>query len=104
MKAKLLKLTIPDGLDFAALRLCRDPDGMISFDWDPIEAICSASGLGVDLFRRSHEDTVAGLIVSWYAVHRANGGASDPVAEDLITEVRIEDDRGGGISHPPGIA
>lgn len=47
---------------------------------------------------------MAGLIVDWYANHLKNGGEHDPVADDLIAETLAEDDRGGGISYPPGTA
>ena len=40
----------------------------------------------------------------WVRANRDSGGAPDPVAEDLIAEVRIEGERGGGISHTPGQA
>jgi len=41
------------------------------------------------MFRDAPEDNVSGLIVSWYQVHRQHGGEPDPVAEDLIAEVRV---------------
>lgn len=33
-----------DDLSFSDLHLARDPDGALSFDWEPIERICAASG------------------------------------------------------------
>lgn len=47
---------------------------------------------------------MAGLIIEWYANHIKNGGAHDPVADDLIAEVIAEDNLGSGISHKPGQA
>lgn len=99
-----LTVIIPDELDFSELKLARDPDGMVSFDWAPIERICEASGIDVELFRDMPEDNVSGLITAWYREHRARGGDADPVQEDLIAEAQLEDARGGGISHPPGRA
>lgn len=99
-----LRIVIPDGLDFAALKLSRDSDGAVSFDWSPIERICAASGIAIDAFRDGPEDNVSGLVVAWYFEHRARGGTADPVAEDLLLETLAEDARGGGISHPPGQA
>lgn len=104
MQQLLAKVAIPDNLDFSDLRLARDPDGGVSFDWAVIERICEASGLPVELFRDAPEDNVSGLIVSWYQAHRQNGGEPDPVAEDLIAEVLAEDAAGQQISHAPGRA
>jgi len=98
------RIAIPDDLDFAALRLARDAGGDVSFDAAVIARIEHASGLPEGFFMAQPEGTLAGLIVHWYGIHRASGGAADPVAEDLITEARIEDERGGGISHQPGRA
>lgn len=104
MQQQMAKVSIPDGLDFSDLRLSRDTDGSVSFDWDVVERICKASGLPVEIFRDTAEDNVAGLIVTWYQAHRQNGGAADPVAEDLIGEVIAEDMAGQHISHQPGRA
>lgn len=104
MHEKIL-IKIPDGLDFADLKLARDPHtGAVEFEWAPIERVCKASELDVALFRDGPEDNISGLIVAWHFEHRADGGATDAVAEDLILETLAEDARGGGISHPPGRA
>jgi len=100
----LAKITIPNAINFADLHLAYGPAGQIEFSWSPLEAICAASSLDIALLRESHEDTVAGLIVSWYIEHRRNGGTPDPTAENLAAEVIAEDARGGGISYPPGRA
>ncbi len=98
-------ISIPDDLDFSELRLTRDPQtGEIEFDWAPIERICAASGLDVALFRSGPEGNVAGFLTAWYFEHLARGGATDPVQEDLLIEMRAEDERGGGLSHKPGRA
>lgn len=104
MKQQIARVNIPDDLDFSDLRLARDPDGSVSFDWDVVERICKASGLPVEMFRDTSEDNVAGLIVSWYQAHRQNGGAADPVAEDLICEVIEEEKAGQNVSYQPGRA
>lgn len=96
---------IPDGLEFAALKLSRDPTtGAVDFDTAPIVAICAASGLDARLFTDSPEDNAAGLLAAWYAQHLAAGGARDAVMDDLINEAAAEDQRGGGFSHQPGRA
>ncbi|MNP42794.1 hypothetical protein D3C76_1365810 [compost metagenome] len=76
----------------------------MSFDWDVIERICAASGLPVELLKDGPEDNVSGLLVAWYQAHRQRGGAPDPVAEDLLGEVRAEDAAGQHMSHAPGRA
>ena len=102
MQQQLTKIAIPDDVSFSSLRLGRDADGTVSFDWAPIERICDASGVAVEVFKDGPEDNVSGLIVSWYQAHRQNGGEPDPVAEDLIAEVLAEDAAGQQISHAPG--
>src|SRR5574337_1959905 len=99
---RALPVTIPHGIAFADLRLARDADGAVSLDRSVVERIELASGLPRGWAMQQPEDAVAGLIVAWYAHHRAAGGAADPAAEDLIAEARIEGERGGGLSHPPG--
>jgi len=96
--------SIPDDMDFADLRLARNADGAVSFDWAPIERICEASGIDIDMLKGGPEDNVARLVVAWYAEHRRHGGAPDPTAEDLLAEVRAEDAAGQRVSHQPGRA
>lgn len=104
MKQQLARVAIPDDVDFADLKLARDDNGDLSFDWTPIERICAASGMPVELFRDGPEDNVGGLIMAWYRAHRDSGGPLDPVAEDLIAEVAAEDAAGQPYSHQPGRA
>lgn len=99
-----IKVAIPDDLTFADLRLARDADGSVSFDWRAIERICAASGLAVEMFRDAPEGRAATLLVAWYQEHRRRGGAPDPVAEDLIAETLAEEAAGQRVSHRPGHA
>lgn len=101
---KELKISIPDGISFADLKLDRSVTGSITFDANIINTICEHSGIAPKMFWESHEDNMAALIVAWYANHLKNGGQHDPVADDLITETLAEDERGGGISFPSGRA
>lgn len=98
-----LRITIPEGLAFEALQLSRSAAG-IKFDWRPIESICAASGIDIALLRNTGEDNIAGMIITWYAEHRARGGAPDAVAEQLIAEVAAEIERGQTVAHQPGRA
>ncbi|HBO1502363.1 hypothetical protein I5Q73_29555 [Pseudomonas aeruginosa] len=104
MQQQIARVAIPDGLDFSDLRLARQADGNVSFDWAVIERVCAASGLPFELLQDGSEDNVAGLVISWYQAHRLRGGAADPVAEDLLSEVRAEDAVGQHVSHAPGRA
>ncbi len=107
MEAPMQKITtiaIPAGLEFSALKLARDGSGDVSLDTAVVARIEKASGLPEGFFMTQPEGTLGELIVRWYGMHRAAGGAPDPVAEDLISEARAEDERGGGFSHQPGRA
>lgn len=99
-----MQIKIP-GISFADLRLARDPQtGDVSFDTTVIERIEQESGLPAGFFMGQHEDALASLITTWYSAHRAAGGDADPVAEDLLAEVRAEDAAGQLYSHKPGRA
>lgn len=104
MQQQLASATIPDDIVFTDLKLARDPDGAVSFEWSVIERICRASGLSVELLQDGPEENLARLITRWYMVHREQGGAADPVAEDLIAEALLEEQHGQAVSHRPGRA
>jgi len=102
MSQQVAQISIPDDVAFFDLKLARSSDGHVSFDWALIERICVASNVPIELLRDGPEDNVSGLIVAWYMTHRQRGGAADPVAEDLLAEVRAEDAAGQKISYTPG--
>jgi hypothetical protein len=78
-----LRVTIPDGVEFADLCLWRDADGgLLHFKTAPIEAICEASALDFDEIVQGPQPFVGLLIAAWYEAHIARGGAPDPVQED----------------------
>jgi len=91
MAQMALRIVVPEDLEFGDLQLSRDPTTReVSFAWSAIERLCAASGLETSLFLNSPESLVAGLIVTWYRHHRARGGESDAVAEQLIAEAEAE--------------
>lgn len=105
MTTEHVAIGIPAGMKFSDLKLSRDPrTGDVSFDVAVITRICEANGLPADYFMVRPEDALSGLLTSWYRAHIASGGDPDPVQEDLIAEARAEDERGGGLSHQPGLA
>src|SRR5690606_26156388 len=61
MEQQIALITIPEDVSFADLQYQREPDGSVSFRWEPIERICEASGLDARIFRDAPEDVVAGL-------------------------------------------
>lgn len=102
---RAVTLVIPDSVTFDQLQLSRcHATGDLEFSWEPIEAICEASGLSVDNFRNAPEDNTASLISALYQQHLAAGGAPHPVMVDLLGEIAAEDAFGGGLSHAPGRA
>ncbi|WP_156901721.1 hypothetical protein [Azohydromonas australica] len=73
-------MTIPDGVEFADLRLSQDAgDGQVRFKIASIEAICEASDLDLGEILQGPQPLVGLLIAAWYAAHLARGGAPDPV-------------------------
>lgn len=93
---------IPEGLDFSDLALSRTSAGDVEFSAAVVEKIAIANGLPPDFFLTQPEDVVSELITLWYAHHIASGGARDPVADDLISEVASEDAAGQNYSYQPG--
>lgn len=84
-------LVIPDGLEFRTLELSRDRrTGDLSFNWEPVEQICAASGLDLDALIEESEENLSELIQVWYEAHLAAGGAADPVQEILLREAEAE--------------
>ena len=102
---RTLRVTIPDGVEFADLRLSRNvDDGLVRFAMAPIESICEASALDLAEIMDAAQPLVGLLIEAWYEDHLRDGGAPDPVQEDLREEARLEMERGGGFTYPPGHA
>lgn len=102
---KELRVVIPDGVEFADLRLSRDVEGgRVRFCMAPIAAICEASGLDLDEIVDGERPLVGLLIAAWYQAHLSEGGSLDPVHEELLEETRLEMEHGGGFTYPPGHA
>lgn len=100
-----VQVTIPDGVEFADLHLSRNvDDGLVRFAMAPIAAICEASTLDLGEIMEGPQPLVGLLIAAWYEAHIQQGGAPDPVQEDLMEEARLELEHGGGFAYPPGHA
>jgi hypothetical protein len=104
MEQQSQRVIIPDGIDFSDLKMAREPGGSVTYDMSVIELICKASNLPIELIVDAPEDNLAGLVIRWYEEHLKHGGKPDPVAEDLIAEVKAENKAGQSHSHKPGSA
>lgn len=104
METEKISLVIPEEIEFSSLHLSRAENGALDFEWSPIEKICAANGIPDDIFKKCHEDNVAGLLAHWYLQHRRQGGAPDFTAEELIEEMLIEEQAGQSVSYEPGTA
>lgn len=90
-------LIIPDNVGFSDLKLSLAPDGSLEFDTEPLNKICSASGIDAS---NLEDEQVMVLILKWYAMHIKAGGAADAVAEDMLGEVCAEDATGQQAIYP----
>jgi hypothetical protein len=100
-----LKIRLPEEIDFASLRLSRDPlTRQISFEWEPIESLCECSGIDAEIFLHGPQSNVAGLLVAWYAEHLRSGGQRDPVADQILSEAIAEAQYGEARVQPGGVA
>ena len=99
-----LKIRLPEEIDFASLQLSRDPlTRQISFEWEPIEALCESSGIDADIFLHGPQSNVAGLLVAWYAEHIRSGGQRDAVADQMLIEAITEAQYGEARVQPGAI-
>jgi hypothetical protein len=84
-------LTIPADVSFSDLNLQRDSvTGDLTFEWGPIERICEANGIESEDLLAEPEETFSELLIAWYKAHLDNGGAPDPVEEQMQAEVEAE--------------
>lgn len=96
------RFSVPPDLPFASLQLRRAADGTIEFDAQALGRLLAHNGIAPTAL--PDEDAVSELLTAWYLAHRAGGGDPDPTMQDLLAEMRAEDDLGDGLSHPPGRA
>ena len=88
-------IVIPDEVHFADLNLTRDPvTSIVEFDMAPLERICEANDLDINMFTGDGDNKVGGLFNAWYRAHREGGGVPDPVQEQLIAEVAAVEEFG----------
>ena len=100
----MVDIVIPSGVVFSDLELKRDVDGLVQFNWAPIEAICEASGIDSKSLKQAKCESVATLLVHWYIAHLGQGGLPDRVQEELMTDAWTEDWGPAQHTFPPGHA
>lgn len=86
----ILRVRIPRDLEFSDLKLRRYPNGDVSFDHQVASHVLEASGVPL---ARITEDLYSDIITSWYDVHLREGGAPDPIMDELIAEDAQEQQR-----------
>jgi hypothetical protein len=90
-----LQIRIPAEIEFADLCLEREAEtGDLLLDWEPIDEICDASEIEVEVFTEASEESLIALLLAWYAEHRRHGGESDQVMEMILAEMQAEQQYG----------
>lgn len=69
------ELIVSQDFDFGALEICRDDQGDLQANMEPIYEILSASGIEESLLE--NQDVLSALINTLYDFHLENGGAVD---------------------------
>jgi hypothetical protein len=96
-------LQIPPDLPFASLNLRLDPEsGALLFDAEPLLALVKANNIADEVL--SDEDVATEIIGAWYGLALKSGEPQDLVIEEIFSEIRFENELGGGFSHKPGRA
>lgn len=83
----LLTLKLPEGYSFADLKLrrCADDDA-IDLDMDLVKKVCSINDLDFQKVLQNPGPVVTTILTVWYKSHIADGGAPDPVMEELKSQ------------------
>lgn len=86
----IIRVRIPKDLEFSDLKLRRHPNRDISFDHQVASRVLEASGVPL---ARITEDLYGDIITRWYEVHLGEGGAADPIMDELNAEDAREQQR-----------
>jgi hypothetical protein len=78
-----LTLKLPEGYTFADLKIRRCDDDAIDLDMDLVKRICNINGLNFDKVCQNPGPVVTTILTVWYKSHLAEGGAPDPLMEEL---------------------
>ena len=100
-----LEVVIPNDVAFSDLNLQHDPrSGGVVFEYRPIERICEASGIELELLSESDDERLGEFVMSWYTEHLAHGGQPDFVADSIMEEISLTEQAGQCFSYPAGHA
>lgn len=90
-----LRLTTPEGVDFADLYPSRSPvDGPLVFDRASIKAICEAAALTSTKSWAVRSCSLPSSPAGWYAARLQRGRKPDPVQGEFLEMARLEMKRG----------
>ena len=78
-----LQIKLPQGRNFADLKLRRCDDEAIDMDMDLIQAVCNLNGWDFEKVRTNPGPVISTILSVWYKTHLAEGGAPDAVMELL---------------------
>jgi len=79
----LLMLKLPEGYTFADLKLRRWAADEIDLDIDLFKLVCTLNGMDFNKVLQKPGPVVTSVLTVWYKRHLADGGALDPLMEDL---------------------
>lgn len=103
-KAASVSIRVPEDTNFADLKLVRDANGEVSFEWLPIKKICDASNIPFEVFKDGPINNALSLIMGWYDIHIQAGGERNAALDDIWAEARIYFQRGQSIIPDSGNA
>ncbi len=82
----VLTLKLPEGYSFADLKVRRCDDDAIDLDMDLVKLICSINGLNFEKVLQNPGPVVTSILTVWYKSHLAQGGAPEPLMEELKSQ------------------
>jgi len=82
----VLTLKLPEGYTFADLKVRRCDDDAIDLDMDLVKLVCKVNGLSFEKVLQNPGPVVSSILTVWYKSHRAQGGETDPLMEELKTQ------------------
>lgn len=82
----VLTLKLPEGYSFTDLKVRRCDDDAIDLDMDLVRTVCSINGLNFEKVLQNPGPVVTSILAVWYKSHLAQGGAPEPLMEELKSQ------------------
>ena len=82
----VLTLKLPEGYSFSDLKVRRCDDDAIDLDMDLVKLVCKINDLSFEKVLQNPGPVVTSILTVWYKNHLAQGGAPDPLMEELKTQ------------------